>query len=132
MRVTIIVQDKTVTVDGESHKCDFSKVPKGLLAVQFYDTTGEAEWESKNNTKVDYKFIEPFVKDWEVAKTRDDLLKLEEEKRQQEFEQRYDVQRRKNYPSFGDQLDALFKAGLFPEEMAAQIQAVKDKYPKPE
>jgi len=34
------------------------------------------------------------------------------------------------YPSIGDQLDALFKAGVFPEEMAAQIQAVKDKYPK--
>ena len=39
--------------------------------------------------------------------------------------------RSKEYPSIGDQLDALFKAGLFPPEMAAQIQAVKDKYPKP-
>lgn len=35
-----------------------------------------------------------------------------------------------SYPSIGDQLDALFKAGLFPEEMSAQIQTVKDKYPK--
>lgn len=34
------------------------------------------------------------------------------------------------YPSIGDQLDALFKAGVFPAEMAAQLQAVKDKYPK--
>ena len=34
------------------------------------------------------------------------------------------------YPSIGDQLDALFHAGVFPAEMAAQIQAVKDKYPK--
>jgi hypothetical protein len=38
--------------------------------------------------------------------------------------------RSQEYPSIGDQLDALFKAGLFPPEMAAQIQAVKDKYPK--
>lgn len=38
--------------------------------------------------------------------------------------------RLKEYPSIGDQLDALFKAGVFPEDMAAQIQAVKDKYPK--
>lgn len=37
-----------------------------------------------------------------------------------------------SYPSIGDQLDALFHAGVFPPEMAAQIQAVKDKYPKPE
>jgi hypothetical protein len=34
------------------------------------------------------------------------------------------------YPSIGDQLDALFHAGVFPPEMAAQIQAVKNKYPK--
>lgn len=36
------------------------------------------------------------------------------------------------YPSIGDQLDALFHAGVFPAEMAAKIQAVKDKYPKSE
>lgn len=36
------------------------------------------------------------------------------------------------YPPIGDQLDALFHAGVFPEQMAAQIQAVKDTHPKPE
>ena len=35
------------------------------------------------------------------------------------------------YPAIGDQLDALFHAGVFPPEMAAQLQAVKDQYPKP-
>lgn len=44
----------------------------------------------------------------------------------------YANHRRSEYPSIGDQLDALFHAGVFPEDMAAQIQAVKDKYPKPE
>ena len=34
------------------------------------------------------------------------------------------------YPAIGDQLDALYHAGVFPDDMAAQIQAVKDKYPK--
>lgn len=38
--------------------------------------------------------------------------------------------RAKKYPPIGDQLDALFKAGLFPEDMAIKIQAVKDQYPK--
>ena len=42
----------------------------------------------------------------------------------------YQKQRAAEYPSIGDQLDALFHAGVFPPEMAAQIQAVKDKYPK--
>ena len=42
----------------------------------------------------------------------------------------YIEKRTAEYPSIGDQLDALFHAGVFTEEMAAQIQAVKDKYPK--
>lgn len=42
----------------------------------------------------------------------------------------YREQRAAEYPPIGDQLDALFHAGVFPPEMAAQIQAVKDKYPK--
>jgi hypothetical protein len=44
--------------------------------------------------------------------------------------EQYARNRKQEYPSIGDQLDALFHAGVFPEEMAAQIQAVKDKYPK--
>jgi hypothetical protein len=42
----------------------------------------------------------------------------------------YAEKRVSEYPSIGDQLDALFHAGVFPAEMAAAIQAVKDKYPK--
>ena len=34
------------------------------------------------------------------------------------------------YPTIGDQLDALYHAGVFPDDMAAQIQAVKERYPK--
>jgi len=42
----------------------------------------------------------------------------------------YGDKRREEYPSIRDQLDALFHAGVFPAEMAAEIQAVKDRYPK--
>ena len=42
----------------------------------------------------------------------------------------YARQRALAYPAVGDQLDALFHAGLFPDDMAAQLQAVKDQYPK--
>lgn len=44
--------------------------------------------------------------------------------------QAYKEKRLAEYPSIGDQLDALFHAGVFPEAMAAEIQAIKDKYPK--
>ena len=50
---------------------------------------------------------------------------------QAEFEAKaYQRSRAAEYPAIGDQLDALFHAGVFPAEMAAQIQAIKDKYPK--
>jgi len=42
----------------------------------------------------------------------------------------YDEIRRRTYPSIGDQLDALFHAGVFPDDMTATIQAVKDANPK--
>lgn len=42
----------------------------------------------------------------------------------------YQYKRLMSYPPIGDQLDALFHAGIFPPEMAAQIQAVKDQFPK--
>ena len=45
--------------------------------------------------------------------------------------QTYKGKRAVAYPYVGDQLDALYHAGVFPEEMAAQIKAVKDLYPKP-
>ena len=38
--------------------------------------------------------------------------------------------RRNEYPSIGDQLDALYHAGIFPQEIADKIAVVKTKYPK--
>jgi len=43
----------------------------------------------------------------------------------------YQRQRAMDYPSIGEQLDALYRAGAFPEDMADQIAAVKSRYPKP-
>ena len=39
--------------------------------------------------------------------------------------------RKEEYPEIGDQLDALYHAGLFPKEMADKLKAVKEKNPKP-
>jgi len=43
----------------------------------------------------------------------------------------YMENRAKEYPSIGDQLDALWKGGDAAAEMLAKVQAVKTKYPKP-
>lgn len=42
----------------------------------------------------------------------------------------YAEKRMSEYPSIGDQMDALWKGGDVAAEMLAQIQAVKAKYPK--
>lgn len=47
------------------------------------------------------------------------------------YKNEYQRERSLEYPSITDQLDSLFHAGVFPPDMAAKIQAVKDRYPKP-
>jgi hypothetical protein len=42
----------------------------------------------------------------------------------------YKFARVREYPSIGDQLDALWKGGDAAAEMLAKVQAVKVKYPK--
>ena len=42
----------------------------------------------------------------------------------------YQENRVAEYPPIGDQLDALYHAGVFPAAMTASIKAIKDKYPK--
>lgn len=79
--------------------------------------------EDKYENIVSWKVQNPPTKQ-QVENEVNRLIKIESDTQ-------YQRNRSKEYPPVGDQLDALFKAGLFPEEMAAQIQAVKDKYPKP-
>jgi vacuolar-type H+-ATPase subunit B/Vma2 len=42
----------------------------------------------------------------------------------------YITKRAAEYPTIGDQLDALWKGGDAATEMLAKVQAVKNKYPK--
>ena len=66
-----------------------------------------------------------------VLITEEQATEIRQQKEQEIFNSlSYREKRVMEYPSIGDQLDALFRAGVFPAEMAAQIQAVKDKYPK--
>lgn len=61
-----------------------------------------------------------------ISEIEDELARLTDEWNSLEYAR----QRVQAYPPIGDQLDALFHAGVFPEDMAAQLQAVKDEYPK--
>ena len=60
----------------------------------------------------------------EEMKTASDFVKA------QDIAQEYARNRKADYPDIGDQLDDLYRAGVFSDEMAAKIKTVKDKHPK--
>lgn len=74
--------------------------------------------------------VEGKIARWDGQWVYEDLPSPEPEPEQPLIELTYAEKRIMEYPSIGDQLDALFHMGVFPVEMAAKIQAVKDKYPK--
>ena len=76
-------------------------------------------WQDDKITWVDKKQTEPTESEIKTEIAR--LQAIED----------YQAPRRAEYPSIGDQLDALYHAGTFDSTMTATIKAVKDKYPKP-
>lgn len=67
-----------------------------------------------------------------VAPVSEDQITAEQ-RRLQIAQSWYDYREKRaaEYPSIAEQLDALYHAGVFPEEMAEKIRAVKAKYPPP-
>ena len=55
-----------------------------------------------------------------------------EEYEQENYRRNFRRIRQAAYPQIGEQLDAIWKGGEAYQEMLSKIQAVKDKYPKPE
>ena len=69
----------------------------------------------------------------------EELIKLESDRK--EFERviaekernrpvDYKERRRKEFPSIEEQLDSLYHAGIFPDDMSSRIREIKEKYPK--
>ena len=71
------------------------------------------------------------IHDLSKKKPTKEFLENELEKQQAEYDSKQ-YQRDRIYPPIGDQLDALYHAGVFPKEMADKLKAVKDAHPKPE
>lgn len=88
--------------------------PKAAWAIIGDDTYENIQWLDENQTKPSESEVLA-----EISRLQAEIAA-----------NAYKAKRAKEYPPIGDQLDALFHAGVFPPEMAAMIQAVKDKYPK--
>lgn len=106
---------------------------------RFLDSKGElqtgvviATYEDTFDPKYEYSYEEI---DGKFYAKQGDLVAVDpvEEKRILDEIQavKYKEDRKSEYPSYGDQLDALYHAGVFPDSLASKIKAVKDKYPKP-
>ncbi len=72
----------------------------------------------------------PFTAEEEAARDAEEAVFASEQA--ERAKTKYQRDRAAEYPPIGDQLDALFHAGVFPADMAATLQAIKTKYPKPE
>jgi hypothetical protein len=127
MRVNIVAEDKTVCVDGVCITNEYT-FPEGLWAVHWNGVSGEVEYtgDTSNEIIVDFSVYQPIVDEWTTYKAELDAVPAEAPP-----EEEYTIKRSRDYPAVGDQLDALFHGGVFPADMAATIQAVKDAYPKP-
>ena len=67
----------------------------------------------------------------ETAPVTLEQIQAEQQRLQQAYDwNEYQRNRAREYPTIQEQLDALYHAGVFPAEMAAKIQAVKEKYPR--
>ena len=100
----------------------FTNLPEALLSLRpgaewnlIGDDYEGLEWMDSGQSKPTKEEVEA-----ECARLHSEWLSKE-----------YQRKRAPEYPSLTDQLDALFHAGAFPPEMAAKIQEVKDRYPKP-
>ena len=95
-----------------------SLVPEGTIFETVLDENGWriGKWGSSEVTQPSEEAIQAKLKE----------LKAEYDS------QEYARTRKPLYPDIGDQLDALYHAGVFPKEMADKIKAVKDTNPKPE
>ena len=98
-----------------------------MIEIAIANLSPNAKWRLEGNT---YDDIEWFSND--IQKPTETEINAEIARLQEEYDAKeYARKRAPEYPSIGDQLDALWKGGEAAAEMLAKVQAVKTKYPKP-
>lgn len=86
MKITIIIPDGTVSINGEGYSIDVSPAPARLHAVQWYETWGEEEWGDgqgriiRNQEISSYSDYQWAIDAWNAAKA---AAQAEEEARRQ-------------------------------------------------
>lgn len=131
MQFTIINPDKMLVLNGIGVRCDF-ELGEGIHAIQWNGSSGHIEYvaDIPNEEITDFSPYAHLIEAHTEAVAAEERAE-EEWEAQQIAALDYAGQRVMRYPHIGDQLDDLFKSGAFSDEMTAEIQAVKDAFPKP-
>lgn len=133
MRIVIVPEDRKVSVDGDVTEFNFNIDPD-IHAVQWYGDRGVIEYKSKPQVK-----INSFVDFEHLLVERTNAIAQQEQDRLDaiaaaEAALTPQEKRVREYPSVQDQLEALYDARQGDpsklNQIDAQIQAVKLKYPK--
>lgn len=135
--VSIIMPDTMVVQDGLGYAdLDLSSVAANIHAIQWDGSKGHIEYnDGTANADIDSFADYQAISDEHAAQkvTQDAAAKTASDTEAADkaaLEATYQHKRSLEYPSVGDQLDALYHAGTFDATMTATIKAVKDKYPK--
>jgi hypothetical protein len=88
----------------------------------------DADWKSDEETWESLVWLSPEIDQPNFDQVMDEVRRLQDDWDTNEYRRWRDI----NYPPIGDQLDALYHAGLFPPEMEEKIRSVKESFPKPE
>jgi hypothetical protein len=130
--LTIIKDDKWVSVDGYGCTLDSVSLAANVHAIQWDGSAGWIEYNdgTANETIDSISAYSTITNDHASKKTAEETAKTELADEIAALEATYGFKRQAEYPSIGDQLDSLYHAGTFDATMTATIKAVKDKYPK--
>ena len=132
MKFTVIREDRMMVKDGVGLEFENPiNLPDTIWAVDWNGDSGHVEYVAdvpnlELTSFADYQYL---VDEYNAESARQ-AAAAEQLIADRLAARTYADRRKEDYPEIGDQLDDLFHAGAFSDEMTATIQAVKDRYPK--
>jgi hypothetical protein len=128
--LTIIKDDKFVSVDGEGLILDAVVLASNIHAVQFDGTDGHIEYnDGTQNSSIDsISAYSTITDDHATLKAANETAIADAATAQTALEATYAWKRGNEYPEVLDQLDDIYHNGI--DAWKATIKVTKDKYPK--
>tara|TARA_R100001244_G_scaffold95415_1_gene71564 strand:+ start:105 stop:500 length:396 start_codon:yes stop_codon:yes gene_type:complete len=128
--LTIIKDDKFVSVDGEGLILDAVVLASNIHAVQFDGTNGHIEYnDGTQNSSIDsISAYSTITDDHATLKAANATAIADAATAQTALEATYVWKRGNEYPEVLDQLDDIYHNGI--DAWKATIKVTKDKYPK--